>query len=140
MIKGLPVEQPLKILCNSSIRRKLNANPEGVVVLARGKVDSSWQLITYADVPEQSFVRSLISKGGDWGDRFFIQGRLDFFSEFLVSEHKLNQIQAFLEADRTPYATIKNLAQVVPKHKLSALLETYQSLDWHNLYVHMLVR
>lgn len=137
VLRGEPLSDPIKLFCNSSIRRKLKARPEGVIVIAR-KAGEDWQPITFADGSYKNFVRTIVSRGGKWEGNPNAQDRLEYFSSLLTSAQSDIREQAYLEVGRAPYATIKQFAEKVPTEQIHAYLANFRFIEWHNLYILML--
>lgn len=137
VLRGEPLSDPVKLFCNSSIRRKLQALPEGVVVIAR-KGGEEWQPITFAEGDYKTFIRTIVSRGEKWEGSPSAQDRLDYFSSLLTSDESDIREQAYLEVGRAPYATIKALADKVPTEQIHAYLANFRFIEWHNLYILML--
>lgn len=135
IIRGGMDTEPFKMFCDSFTRRKLSIIPGSAVVLAKRTEDEKWHFITFADIGFQSFIRTLISVGGEWSAQPNDRDRLQFFAKALNSEHSQIHIQAYLEVGRAPYSLIKTLAKEIDKTKIYDLLRDYRFIEWHNLYI-----
>lgn len=138
IIRGEPFSDPVKFFCNSSMRRKLQALPDGVVVIARKEGEDNWQPLTFAAGDYKSFIRAIVARGDNWESSPNHQDRLDYFSKLLISTHPDIQEQAYLEVARAPYGMIKDLASHVPTEQIHAYLANFRFIEWHSLYILML--
>jgi len=138
LIRGTGVSAPIKIFCDSSTRRKLKFIPDSVVVLARTSGADKWQKITFADSGYQPFIRTIVEHGSSWADAAGNLARVRYFSNYLTSEHRLIQEQAYLEVGRAPYSTIKTLAAAIPKEQIYEFLGNFRFIEWHSLYILLL--
>jgi hypothetical protein len=123
---------------NTTARRMLKQNSDDVVVLRQQNWTSDWLYTAYADTEYQEFIRSMLEQSPRWqkfrGDR----NRIDFFAERLNHRNQLISEQAYLEVGRAPYATIKRVAETIPRQQIREFLDKWRLVEWHNLYILML--
>jgi hypothetical protein len=127
-----------KAFIDSSSRRKLKQNSEDVVVLGRQAQDADWQYFAYADIEFQPFIRSILEKSNDWRGKNGINTRVAFFGEHITDSNQRIRQQAYLEAGRAPYASIKKIASSVPRDQIREFLSNWRLIEWHSLYILML--
>jgi hypothetical protein len=138
VLKGTIDGSDINAFVDSTSRRMLKHNSDGVLVFTLQYEGQDWQYTAYADTEYQQFVRSIIEQSSRWqgfeGDR----NRIDFFAERLNHGNQFINAEAYLEVGRAPYASIKRIADNVPRQKIREFLNKWQLIEWHSLYILML--
>jgi hypothetical protein len=138
ILKGTVDEDEFEAFVNSATRRKLKQNPEDAVVFVRQNGEGAWTFITYADTHYKYFIRAIIKNAADWGRLRDSKQRINFFAEKLSDNHAIIREQAYLEVGRAPYASIKRIANTVPREQIRQFLNNWRLVEWHNLFILML--
>ena len=138
IIRGTGVSAPIRIFCDSSTRRKLQFIPDSAVVVARISEADEWQIISFADSLYQPFIRTIVEHSSSWADAAGNLARVHYFANYLTSEHRLIQEQAYLEVGRAPYSTIKTLAPAISTERIYEFLGNFRFIEWHSLYILLL--
>lgn len=134
-LRGTVTTDSVEFFCDSFTRKKLQAIPDSVVVLAQLTGQDKWQMITFADKTLQSFIKTIVQHSTDWSVPSGKPKRVRFFSMFLNNEQQLIQEQAYLEVGRAPYSMIRNIALEIPKEQIYEFLGNHFFTEWHSLYI-----
>ena len=138
VLKGATNDQPIELFLNSQTRRRLNLNPDDVVVLYRRNAESQWSWLAYADIEYQRIISIVLANADGWRVKNGSQERVAFFARLLTSSHPTIREQAYLEVGRVPYTWIKQIADAVPREEMRRFLADWRLIEWHRLYILML--
>lgn len=138
VLKGNKVEGDFDAFINTTARRMLKHNPDDIVVFRLKNGETEWLYTAYADIDYQEFIRAIIKQSLNWDKFRDDRKRIDFFAECLNHSDRQIWEQAYLEVGRAPYASIKRIADTVPRQKIREFLSNLQFIEWHNLYILML--
>jgi len=138
VLKGSSGDTSTGVFLPSLVRRKLNIDSTGGIILVRRQAASQWEWLSYATTAYQAFARQVLANKSNWRGETGQQLRIAFFTERLNDKDTTIREQAFLEIGRAPYGSIKKAAHMVPVEHVRETLANWQLIEWHSLYILML--
>ncbi len=139
VLEGDPVEKPIDLFLDSLTRRRLVADSNLSVVLARQR--GEWRRLGLATEDFETVVRQILRFAPQWRTAAPDNPRrLEFFADLLGHDNLQIHQLAFVEIGRAPYSMIKRLSGKVPKEEIYLFLHNPLYRDWHSLYILMLAQ
>ena len=139
-LKGYAETEQLDYFADTSTRRRLQANPDTVVVFVRGKDADDWRSLGVADKKYQQVIERIVAQQHIWRGKDGEQLRLRLFVELFDHEERAIFELAYLEIARAPYSTIKKIGRVIPKARIRSLLTRREYLEWRPLAILLLAQ
>lgn len=103
-------------LVDSSLRRRLEANPEDSVLFAQAG-SGEWQRIAYVDAPMAGVLETALRNRASWVGGM-PQSRLDFIGHLQDSNSPRLRFVAIAELDKVPYARLRAMELRIPTQDL----------------------
>ena len=138
VLKGAIDGSDINSFIDSTARRMLKQHSDDVVVFRQQYLAPGWLYTAYADAEYQGFIRAVLEQSSSWQKFIGDRNRIDFFAERLNHNNRLIREQAYLEVGRAPYASIKRIADTIPRQQIREFLNEWRFVEWHSLYILML--
>lgn len=138
VLKGTVTDAPIDAFIDSTSRRKLKLNAKDTGVFVKKNSEADWRFIAYADMHYQTFLKEIIQQAKRWEKFNGNAKRINFFATQLNDSDSKIQEQAYLEVGRAPYASIRRIAESVPRERIRDFLVNMRLIEWHSLYILML--
>ena len=147
VIKGNLNNPEIDLFVTSSMRRRLNSNPQRYALLALQKKSSeasgsgstgNWRPLGYANERYEKIARDVVTQSARWRDRQHAGERAAYFMPYLAdADRNIHEI-AYLEIGKAPYDTIREADGFVSPDQISNFLSDPLYLEWQRLYILLL--
>jgi len=138
VLKGELEDPAIDLFVNSSLRRRLAANPKHSVVLAYDEATNHWSSLGYATPPYEALVHEILARAPVWKSSFGQETRARFFLPYLADEDPAVRNLAYLEVGQASYDLIREADPIVPRQQVHAFLANLMYLEWQALYILLL--
>ncbi|MGI9471414.1 MAG: hypothetical protein ACR2NZ_07785 [Rubripirellula sp.] len=129
-----------ELFLNSSVRRKLMAEPTDAAVLVHSPDGRGWRMVAVADERLQEIVRRILLVSSQWIGSEGQTRRCEFFVPFFGDENRAIFELAYLELGRASYATIKDLAIFHSSERMEDVMNRREYLEWRSLAILLLAQ
>ena len=150
IIKGELESLEIDLFVNSSLRRRLQMNPERYSLLARVRQPASaenpsadgqrgeWLSLGYATQRIEAIAREVLVQAANWHEPGGSRPRARYFMPYLADAERSVRELAYLEIGKSSYDTIREANRYVTSDQIYRFLSDPLYLEWQRLYILLL--
>lgn len=132
-LKGGVSPEPIPFLVDSTMRRRLAADPNAGVLFVRE--GGSWVQLAYVDAPVRAMVDHILEAAPDWDAEPDHGERFAFFAALHDHPNETIRLLALAEISRAPYAQIRTMTPRLPRAEIARILRKPTWVEWAPIHI-----